>query len=114
MNISELENISGLTRDTIRYYEKISLISSPQRDVNGYKIYTKANLQEIRFISSAKELGFTLSEIKRGMDSFIKRGRPCENFKNNLEKKKAIIKDRISEDKAKLKKIEKFLKLAGL
>ncbi|WP_158246770.1 hypothetical protein [Halobacteriovorax sp. DA5] len=45
------------------------------------------------------------------MDSFIKKGRPCENFKKNLEQKKALIKDRISEDKAKLKKIEKFLKL---
>ncbi|POB15466.1 MerR family DNA-binding transcriptional regulator [Halobacteriovorax sp. DA5] len=46
--------LPALSRDTIRYYEKISLISPPQRDINGYKIYTKINLKEIRFISSEK------------------------------------------------------------
>ena len=52
MKISELEDKTGLTRDTVRYYERLGLISKPQRGTNGFRIYSVKNIKELNFIIS--------------------------------------------------------------
>src|SRR5256885_12746744 len=62
MNIGELEVRSGATRHTLRYYEKIGLIS-PLRRTNNYRVYTPQTLQDLDFIQRAQSMGFSLGEI---------------------------------------------------
>ncbi len=54
-----------MTKDTIRFYEKLGLLTKVERAANGYKIYTHAHVEQLRLIKHAKELGFTLEEIKQ-------------------------------------------------
>ncbi|MHA3049680.1 MerR family transcriptional regulator [Acinetobacter sp. ANC 4641] len=62
MLIHELVKQTGLTRDTLRFYEKIGLIKA-QRAENGYRHYSEQIVLRLELIKLAKSLGFQLSEI---------------------------------------------------
>mgnify|MGYP006193673819 FL=1 len=64
MLIGELSRQINLSRDTIRFYEKMELIQSFVRG-NGYKDYPEQTVQQLKLIQTAKNLGFTLAEIKQ-------------------------------------------------
>lgn len=64
MLIQELSKKTGLSKDTIRYYEKIGLLPKAKRSSNGYREYNENLIIKINMINIAKELGFSLSEIK--------------------------------------------------
>lgn len=67
MLIGELSRKTGLTKDTIRFYEKMGLITACNRRAGTrlYKEFSEAMLQRLLLISQAKALGFTLNEIKQ-------------------------------------------------
>ena len=110
MKISQLENKSGLSRDTIRYYEDIGLLPAPHRSANGYRIYTNDHLAILQFIVQGKAIGFSLKEIKSGLDRYLKLGHLCPEFKQELEAKKHFFCQRIKDDKAVVTHIDKMLK----
>ncbi len=64
MNISQLAQAVEVSTDTVRYYEKQGLISAPQRQLNGYRSYTAAHVELLRFVRGAQALGFSLAEIR--------------------------------------------------
>jgi len=66
MLIGELSTQSGLSRDTIRYYEKLSLlVTQARRAGNQYKDYGQEALDRLRHIQQLKDIGFTLREIRQ-------------------------------------------------
>jgi MerR family copper efflux transcriptional regulator len=66
MLIGQLAALTGFSRDTIRYYEKIGLLVVPgkSRRENNYKDYPEDCVHVLRAIRKYKELGFTLEEIR--------------------------------------------------
>ena len=54
----------GVPIDTIRYYEREGLLPEPQRRASGYRSYGESAIAQLRFIRRAKQLGFTLEEIR--------------------------------------------------
>lgn len=64
MTIQEFSEAADITKDTIRYYERIGVLPRPMRNQNGYRVYTQAMVEEVRLLNRAKELGFSLTEIK--------------------------------------------------
>ncbi|MPT47515.1 MAG: heavy metal-responsive transcriptional regulator [Sphingobium sp.] len=62
--IGVLARQAGVAVDTIRYYEREGLLSSPHRKASGYRQYDAKAVEQVRFIRRAKDLGFTLGEIK--------------------------------------------------
>ena len=67
MLISELAAKTGVSTDTIRFYEKEGLlqIDIAARGDNNYRYYTDEAIEKLNFIIRGKELGFTLKEIKK-------------------------------------------------
>ena len=63
MKIGELAQLSGVSADTLRYYEKLRLLDPPTRSDNGYRSYGNSHLERVQFIRSARGLGFSLSQI---------------------------------------------------
>ncbi len=63
MKIGELAQVSGVTADTLRFYEKQRLLDPPTRADNGYRSYGPQHLDRVRFIRSARGLGFSLAQI---------------------------------------------------
>ncbi|WP_340621407.1 Zn(2+)-responsive transcriptional regulator [Xenorhabdus siamensis] len=61
--IGQLARLANVTPDTVRFYEKQGLMEHEKRTEGGYRLYTKQDLQRLRFIRYAKQLGFTLEAI---------------------------------------------------
>ena len=61
--IGELGKVTGIHVETIRFYQRRGLLAEPQRPLGGIRRYGEAEAARIRFIKSAKKLGFSLDEI---------------------------------------------------
>jgi len=86
---------------TVRYYTRIGLLK-PSRDLrNGYKIYKPADAERLRFISAAKELGFTLAEIEEILGHAAHGDSPCPMVRDVVEK-------RIEENKEKIRQLKRL------
>lgn len=109
MRISEIEKKTGVSRDTLRFYEKSGLLSIPKRTSGGYKVYSEINIEELAFIKTGQELGFSLIEIKHGLKTYLKTGKICSDWIDALVTKKMFFEKQIEESKASLTKIEKIL-----
>lgn len=64
LTIGKVARLAGVGVETIRFYERKGLIDEPPRRASGYRVYPEETVPRIRFIKRAKELGFTLREIR--------------------------------------------------
>ena len=64
MKIGEVSASSGCHIETIRYYERIGLMTAPDRTASGYRQYRDADIDRLRFITRGRALGFSLEELK--------------------------------------------------
>jgi MerR family copper efflux transcriptional regulator len=65
MTIGELAADASVGIETIRYYERERLLPNPRRTTSNYRLYDESALGRLHFIRNAKDLGFTLDEIRR-------------------------------------------------
>jgi len=63
LTISVLAREADVGVETVRYYQRIGLITQPEKPISGYRVYPQASLDNLRFIGQAKQLGFSLAEI---------------------------------------------------
>ncbi|WP_421868581.1 heavy metal-responsive transcriptional regulator [Motiliproteus sp.] len=63
LRIGQVAQQSGVSVETVRYYEQRGLLKSPRRSPSGYREYDAAVLQQLAFINRAKALGFSLEQI---------------------------------------------------
>lgn len=88
---------------TVRYYTRIGLLK-PSRDLrNGYKIYKSSDKDRLRFITAAKDLGFTLAEIEEILDNAAHNKTPCPMVRDVVQK-------RIEENKQKIRELKRLQK----
>lgn len=64
LSISELARAAGVTVHTLKYYEREGLLPEPPRSSNNYRRYPSLAVEQVRAIRNAKELGFTLDEVR--------------------------------------------------
>jgi DNA-binding transcriptional MerR regulator len=97
MLIGELVKRSGLTKDTIRFYEKKGLITvgSKSRRDNNYKEYSEQVLEKLTLIRKLKDLGFTLNEIDTFLELWRDEDASCKNLKYTLENKILLINEQM-------------------
>lgn len=83
-NVGQVAEVTGVPAKTIRFYEEKGIVSKAKRSENGYRYFTDENLEEIRVIKNARDLGLSLVEIKRLMLG-CKDGRCCHTEEENKE-----------------------------
>ena len=81
MNIGEAAQASGVTAKMIRHYEENGFIPKASRTVAGYRIYRDADVHMLRFIRRARDLGFSLAEIKTLLGLWQNRRRASRDVK---------------------------------
>ncbi len=82
--------------ETVRFYEREGLIERPPRRDSGYRAYPADTVERVRSIKRAKELGFSLREIKELMALRLAPGATCGQVKKRAEAKIGDIEDKIS------------------
>jgi DNA-binding transcriptional MerR regulator len=65
MNIKQFSQKTGLSSYTLRYYEKIGLITDVKRDAKGRRAYSESDADWIDYINNLKILGMPISDILR-------------------------------------------------
>jgi DNA-binding transcriptional MerR regulator len=63
MNIRQAASASGLSSDTIRFYEKKGVLPSPPRQENGYRTYTEEHVETLRLARGLRDLGLPLDDV---------------------------------------------------
>lgn len=75
--IGALSRRAGVKIETIRYYERSGLLAAPGRTEGGHRVYDVHHLLRLNFVRRARDLGFTLDEIRALLKLADSRDQPC-------------------------------------
>jgi Hg(II)-responsive transcriptional regulator len=81
LNIGQVAKQTGVTVETVRFYEKQGLIAAPERSEAGYRKYPPDTVKRLKFIQHAKEVGFTLKDISELLAMRREPGTTCTDIK---------------------------------
>jgi DNA-binding transcriptional MerR regulator len=106
--IGQVAKETGLTIDTIRFYEKEGLLKRSTRTEGGFRLFGPHDIQALKFIRKSQELGFSLAEIRELLILRSEHVPACSHVKELLEHKLASVEQKIEE----LRTLEHSLKIA--
>ncbi len=87
MTIGKVARLAGVSIETIRFYEREGLVADPPRKESGYRQYGAETVLRLRFIHRARELGFSLGEIKELLFLRIGPNDTCDQIVEKAEEK---------------------------
>jgi MerR family copper efflux transcriptional regulator len=99
MNIGDAAKASGVSAKMIRHYESVGLFPEARRTDSGYRQYTDKEVSTLRFIRQARDLGFSIEQIRELLGLWQNRKRPSRQVK-------ALAQARIHELEEKLKELQ--------
>lgn len=73
----QVAKATGTKIETIRFYEKIGLLAVPERTSSNYRVYGRTDLERLSFIRRARDLGFSLDQVRALLDLADDRTRSC-------------------------------------
>ena len=100
LNIGQAAEASGVSAKMIRHYEDIGLIPKVARTQAGYRLYREADVHNLRFIRRARDLGFSMKEIKTLLGLWDNRRRASADVKRLAMKHVEELDARIAEMQA--------------
>ncbi|MCU6677565.1 Zn(2+)-responsive transcriptional regulator [Leclercia tamurae] len=98
--IGEIAKLADVTPDTIRYYEKQQMMEHEVRTEGGFRLYTDKDLQRLKFIRHARQLGFTLESIRELLSIRI------DPEHHTCQESKSIVQARLSEVEARIEELQ--------
>ena len=98
MRIGELAGSVDVNVETIRYYQRIELLELPEKPYGGMRSYNDQDLQRLRFIRRAQQLGFSLEEIQELL----------ELSSSDCERVEKLAAAKLSQVKAKLSQLHRI------
>ena len=107
--IGRLASLTGVSTDTLRFYEEEGLVQPAGKSPAGYRLYDKDSARRIHFIKHAQQCGFTLAEIR---DLLVLRGRDkacCGDVRSRAIEKKLQIENKIRAMKTMSKALDQLI-----
>ena len=111
LSIGRVASKTGLTRDTIRYYERVGLLPKPRRTPSGYRLYEPPIVNRLMLIRNAQQFGFSLREIASFLRVRETGGKPCHDVRRAAERMLAAIDRQITDLLGTRKRMETTLAL---
>jgi DNA-binding transcriptional MerR regulator len=108
IQIGKVAEQTGLSIDTIRFYQKIGLLKQPARSDGGFRLFSETEIQDLVFIQKAQELGFSLTEIKQLSVLNQQQDHACSQVRDLLVSKLKDVREKMDQ----LLQLEKELKKA--
>jgi MerR family mercuric resistance operon transcriptional regulator len=101
--IGEIAHQTGVSVETLRYYEKRRLLSAPPRTEGGFRLYSEDTVQQVRFIKQAQSLGLTLDDVQQ-----LLTGRQRRPHLASCRKVRDLLAGRIEDIDARIKELREF------
>ena len=105
MTIGTLSERAGVNIETIRYYERIGLLPAPPRSAGRHRLYDESHRHRLVFVRRARELGFSLEEIRVLLGPGGKHDLTCGDVKALTQHHIEVIRDKVRD----LKRLERTL-----
>lgn len=93
--IGQLAEEVGMSVEGLRYYEREGILPEPRRTPSGYRNYSDAHRDRLRFVKAAQEMGFSLREIKQLLALREGSESACRPVKEQLEDKLEDVRRRL-------------------
>ena len=77
MQVNDLAQRLGISTETVRYYSRIGLLHPSKNPINGYRQYSETDQRRLRFCIRARQLGFSLADIREFLDTSESGEAPC-------------------------------------
>ncbi|WP_420496907.1 MerR family transcriptional regulator [Sphingomonas sediminicola] len=77
LTIGKLARATATKVETIRYYEQIGLLPAPARSAANYRTYDEGHLRHLSFIRRARDLGFSIEQVRELMSLADRRDQSC-------------------------------------
>lgn len=97
VNIGRAAEASGVSAKMIRHYEGIGLLPKAGRTLSGYRLYRESDVHVLRFVRRARDLGFSVGEIRELLGLWRNRRRASADVKRLVEKHVKDLDARIAE-----------------
>jgi DNA-binding transcriptional MerR regulator len=97
LSSGELAELSGVSRDTLRHYERKGVLQRPLRGHNGYRRYPPEALPRVQLVRRALSVGFTLDELARVLKVRDLGGAPCEEVRRLAAQKLLNVQEQLRE-----------------
>jgi len=81
VTIGQLSRATGCNIETIRYYERIGILSDPPRSHGGHRIYGEDHVKRLHFVCRCRDLGFTLKQLRDLLTLVDETGHSCKEVK---------------------------------
>jgi DNA-binding transcriptional MerR regulator len=101
--IGEIAQQTGVSVETLRYYEKRRLVNAPPRTEGGFRLYSGDAVQQVRFIKQAQSLGLTLDDVQQ-----LVTGRHRRAHVASCRKVRDLLTRRIEDIDARIKELREF------
>jgi len=108
MRTKEIVEATGVSRETLRFYELKKLLDKPKRSASGYRDYSRQCIQRIKFILTAQKAGFTLNEIQQLIELKAKK-LSCRQGRDMAFKKKRELQLRAKALQEIMNRLDKFI-----
>ncbi|MER3423368.1 MAG: heavy metal-responsive transcriptional regulator, partial [Nitrospiraceae bacterium] len=95
LTIGQVAKHVGVNIETLRYYERLRLLSPATRKPSGYRLYGPSELRRLQFIKNAQALGFSLHEIEEFLTLRVTSSAACQDVKKKTEMKLAQVETKI-------------------
>ncbi|MDF1762781.1 MAG: MerR family DNA-binding protein [Oleibacter sp.] len=105
-HIKDISKKYAISADTLRHYLRIGLLS-PQKDTSGYHQFAKQDEKVLRFILDARELGFTLQDIRQLITDSEQGHSPCPNARQLIELRLSQSRKKLASLQALVNRMEK-------
>lgn len=105
LSIGELARLAGCKLETVRYYERVGLMKAPPRTKGGHRLYGADAAGRLTFIRRARELGFTIEDIRSLLGLVDRRAVTCAKVFSITSHQLDIVRAKIVD----LKKLERVL-----
>lgn len=95
LTIGVLASRCGVSRDTVRFYERERLLPAPRRSASGYRLYEDGDAARVGFVKQAQAIGLTLDDI-RELLSLQRTTGECRRVADRLKARVAVVDEKIA------------------
>ena len=110
MRIGELSTRTGVSIDSVRYYERRGVLSKAPRTASGYRLFSEDDVTRLVFVRQLQDLGFTLDEIVDALQVHDRGGATCASERWRLEAVSVRVDERIATLKATRRLLDRSLR----